>query len=124
MAESAKGPQAGTTRRTPVTVLAVGNIAPRDNRKSHGTATDSDTQIVTAGFEELTSTNLARWRPDIVLSPLVDTGFDCVDLARRLCDLGYAGRYRVAAAALPNPELIRREVAAACPGLDFGLVVA
>ena len=45
-----------------------------------------------------------------------------MDLAQVLDGLGFRGRYRAMSAQVPQPELIRREVKACCPQLDFDLV--
>jgi hypothetical protein len=59
---------------------------------------------------------------DMVLSPMVGDGFDCLDVAQLLFARGYNGRYRVMAPNLPNPGIIRQEVRTLCPGLDFDIV--
>lgn len=60
---------------------------------------------------------------DVVLSPLVSDAFDCFDVAARLAELGFSGRYRAASGHIPDPGLVRREVRATYPKLDFELVV-
>lgn len=74
-------------------------------------------------FEGLDLGLLAEVRPDMVLSTLVGDGFDAIDVARRLRELGYRGRYRALAHALPNEEAVRAEIEEAAPELDFDLVV-
>lgn len=75
------------------------------------------------GFAEVTAEILAKTQPDIVLSALVGDGFDALDLARRLSDLNYGGRYRAVTLELPNPHLVTSEVRACAPGLDFDIYV-
>ena len=62
--------------------------------------------------------------PEIVLSPLFGEGFDALDLALRLQELDYDGRYRAVAERLPDPGLIRREIRSAAPRVDFDLTTA
>jgi hypothetical protein len=76
-----------------------------------------------ADFCDVTAEMLAEVRPDVVISALFAPDFDVLDLARKLVDLGFKGRYRALSAALPNPSVIRTEVAAAAPGIDFDLFV-
>lgn len=66
---------------------------------------------------------LERVRPDVVLAPLMTPAFDVLDLARLLASLGYKGQLRAFASGIPKPELVRQEIAAACPGIDFDLMV-
>jgi hypothetical protein len=76
-----------------------------------------------ASFEDLSAALLEETRPHLVLSALMGESFDAVDLARRLAELGFAGRYRALTNPLPRPEDVREEVRAAAPGLDFDLFV-
>ncbi|WP_342075794.1 hypothetical protein [Yoonia sp. SS1-5] len=61
--------------------------------------------------------------PDMVLSPLVADDFDAVDVAMKLIELRFSGRYRAIADDLPDAELIRREVKSLAPQLDFDLLL-
>lgn len=74
-------------------------------------------------IQALTKRIIADLNPDIVLSPLVGIGFDVLDVAERLAEIAYTGPYRAITGAIPNPELICKEVRAAVPHLDFDLVV-
>lgn len=78
-------------------------------------------QVVVAGFDALDAALLLRHRPVLVLSRALSRRFDALDLALRLVDLGYRGRYLALAEALPSPDLVRAEVACACPSLDFAV---
>lgn len=73
--------------------------------------------------DDITAESLARLRPDVVLTPLVGAGFDCLDVAVALCKAGYRARLRAVVRFVPNPGLVRREIAASCPGLDFDLIM-
>ena len=70
-------------------------------------------------FNGLTAELLERTKPDFVLSALVGAGFDALDVARLLAELGYRGRYRAVADRLPCPSVVRAEVGAIAPDLDF-----
>ncbi len=76
-----------------------------------------------AAFDELSADLLRDARPDLVLSALMGESFDALDLARRLDELGFRGRYRALTNPLPRPDDVRDEVRAAAPGLDFDLFV-
>lgn len=70
-------------------------------------------------FSELSAEYLERTNPDFVLSALVGDGFDALDIARRLQELGFRGRYRAVAQRLASPEVVWAEVAAVAPEIDF-----
>lgn len=61
--------------------------------------------------------------PELVLSPLLTPAFDALDLARLLTQCGYRGRYLALVDRLPSANLIRREVAAQSPSLNFDVIV-
>ena len=75
------------------------------------------------GFDDVTAGLLSELRPDVVLSALLGENFDALELARRLHALKFAGRYRALTNGLPNPGVVRAEVQAAVPDLDFDLFV-
>jgi hypothetical protein len=97
-------------------ILAVGGVGPDvlDCGSSDG--------VIAASITDIDAAALANWRPDLIVSPVFDSDFDCLDLAKILSNAGFAGRYRVDAGELPNPGLVRREVSAAFPDLDFDLL--
>ncbi|MBW6507417.1 MAG: hypothetical protein K0B00_11780 [Rhodobacteraceae bacterium] len=66
---------------------------------------------------------LVRLRPDVVLAPLMTPSFDMLDLARMLWMLDFRGQVRALTPAIPDPHLVCSEIMAACPGLDFDLIV-
>ncbi|MBL3568430.1 hypothetical protein DSD19_11030 [Rhodovulum sp. BSW8] len=59
---------------------------------------------------------------DMVVSPLLTEQFDAMDLATQLELGGYRGLYVVVTPVVPNPEIIRREIAALCPGITVQLI--
>ena len=61
--------------------------------------------------------------PALVLSPLLTAEFDALDLARMLAQCGYRGRYLALVDRLPSANLIRREVAAQSPSINFDVIV-
>jgi hypothetical protein len=61
--------------------------------------------------------------PDLILSPLLTTQFDAMDMARELTRKGFRGRYLALVGQLPSAGLIRREVAGQSPGLNFDIIV-
>jgi len=79
--------------------------------------------IVSATLAEVDFALLSRLRPDMVLAPLMTPEFDILDLARRLSALAFRGQLRAYAQRIPDPRLVQREIASACPGLDFDLIV-
>ena len=73
-------------------------------------------------FCDLDQLLMDRIKPDTVVSALFGRGFDAMDVAKQLYTIGFTGRYRALTGNLPNPEMIRREVAQVAPGLDFDVL--
>lgn len=76
-------------------------------------------KIVFANFSEISTKMLRLIRPDVVLSTLIGDHFDAMDLAVKLKNIGFSGRYRAVTLGLPDPDLIRSEVHFMAPDLDF-----
>ena len=74
------------------------------------------------GLDLLTSEMVEGFAPDLVLSPLFGSSFDAVDIARRLAEIGFTGRYRAIADKMPDIEMIRSEVLEQSQGLDFDIL--
>jgi hypothetical protein len=72
-------------------------------------------------FSDLREQHLSQPVPEVVLSALMGENFDAIDVARRLAELGFSGRYRALSNAIPNAETIREEVREVAPELDFDL---
>lgn len=62
------------------------------------------------------------FQPDLILSLPVNKGFDCIDLAQYLDQIGFCGRQRILNVDLPSPRIICAEVKQICPDLDFGIL--
>lgn len=88
----------------------------------HGRSLPTGGDLAFLEFEDLTQEILESVRPNVVLSPLLARRFDCVEVAERLWDLRYRGKLRAISGKLPAPEIVRREVTALFPGLDFDVV--
>jgi hypothetical protein len=74
-----------------------------------------------ASFSDLGQEHLSDPKPEVVLSALMGEDFDAIDVARKLAELGYSGRYRALSNAIPGAETIREEVREVAPDLDFDL---
>ena len=107
--------QQGTCR-----VLAVGDCA---KWRDLGHVPISDQEVHFADMDDVGETLLETLRPSLILSPVLSPRFDCIDLAIRLHAARFDGPYRALTSALPDPEMIEREIRALCPGLDFGVVL-
>ncbi|MCS6621393.1 hypothetical protein N0B44_00570 [Roseibacterium beibuensis] len=80
--------------------------------------------IARASYDELDSMHFSGPdAPALVLSPLLTPFFDAIDLARYLSQRAYRGRYLALVEKLPSANLIRREVEAQSPDLNFDVVV-
>ncbi len=101
------------------TILVVGEVG---KWQELGRLLPKDPGIFFVEFQDLDQGVLALREPLTVLSPVLCASFDCLDLAMRLDELGFRGRYRAMAGQLPDPWLIRREIGETCPDLDFDIV--
>jgi len=123
MANPAKGrrarpaPETTAGQLAPLRVVLIGD-APRQafDKVADGTP-------VFLPVNEISAEALAVLNPDVVLAPLVATRFDCFDVAHALVEARFEGPFRAVVDYLPNPALVRREITACCPDLDFDIVV-
>lgn len=74
-------------------------------------------------IDDLTPAFLERHNPQIIISPIVTSQYDVMELAVRLDQLNFEGQFRALSAPLPNPEIIISEIRFECPALDFDLIV-
>ncbi|NKX46037.1 hypothetical protein [Roseicyclus persicicus] len=83
-----------------------------------------DSRIRRIAYDRLADEALAGPEaPALVLAPLLTPVFDALDLARLLTQAGYRGRYLALVDRLPSANLIRREVAAQSPNLNFDVII-
>lgn len=97
-------------------VLAVGDV---EAWRESGNRLPSGAQMAFVEFSEISRELIDMMEPELVFSPLLARGFDCIDLAQALFMSGFKGQYRAMARVLPDPSMVRREIRAMCPGLDF-----
>ncbi len=79
-------------------------------------------EVAFAAFHDVTEALLRDVQPNMIVSPLLTAGFDCIELAQLLSTLKYEGAYRALTQALPSPEIVVREIGNLCPGLDFDVI--
>ena len=103
-----------------ITILVVGNIEQLLNSERDLTQY-ADT--VFCVIKDLTPAFLVIHQPDVILAPLVTSQYDVMELAIKLDQLNFEGRFRALTAPLPDPDIIMSEVRFECPALDFGLIV-
>ncbi|MEM1373722.1 MAG: hypothetical protein AAGF78_04985 [Pseudomonadota bacterium] len=101
------------------TILCVGDLDTWRDVLRDADAADAPLFV---SFSDVTVELLDRVRPATVMSPLLAHDFDSTDLAERLQDFGYTGRYLAIAVGVPHPQLIEGEVHTAAPLVDFALV--
>lgn len=101
-------------------MLVIGDIA---RWKTLGLLQDEMEACRFLDLAELCACKISQFNPALVLSPLVADGFDAFDVAEKLQAADFTGRYRVVANALPDADLIRREIRSVAPALDFDLLV-
>lgn len=112
-------PCASTTGEPTGHTLVIGNIS---RWNAEGRVTVSFDQVRFTEMQGLTEDILQCAAPDIILSPLVGDDFDVMEVATRLSELGYKGRYRAISQDVPNIDMIRNEVRTHAPELDFDLL--
>lgn len=74
-------------------------------------------------YHDLSSEQVSTVEPEIILSPLVAKAFDAYQVVKDLKTIGYQGRYRAVARELPNIAMVRDEISAIAPEIDFDIVV-
>ncbi|MCV2878371.1 hypothetical protein OE699_05850 [Sedimentimonas flavescens] len=78
--------------------------------------------VTIARFSSLTADLLMTTAPEVVLSPLMTSDHDILDLAKRLEELGFKGALRAFCAPLPNARVILTEVRQIWPEGDFDIL--
>lgn len=99
-------------------ILVVGNLA---SWQKAGRAVPVLHGFHFSAFADVTGALLQRLAPDLVLSALMGDDYDVIELARKLAQLDFPGRYRALTSGLPNPQVVLNEVRAAAPQIDFDL---
>lgn len=99
--------------------LIIGDLS-RWNAQGRDTADFAQFQFI--NLQQLTTKTLIAASPEMILSPMVGDDFDVVVIAGILHNTGYAGRYRAVTAGVQDAEIVRSEVAAVAPALDFDLL--
>ena len=112
-------PCASTSDQLTGPTLVIGNIS---RWNAEGRVTVSFDQVRFTDMKGLTADILQCASPDIIFSPLVGDDFDVMEVATRLSELGYKGRYRAISQNVPNIDMIRNEVRTHAPELDFDLL--
>jgi len=74
-------------------------------------------------FSQLCRETLASIGPKVVLSNLMGNRFDAVDVAQLLDQCGYRGAY-CAVGKVASPHMIRQEVKAHAPSVQFDVLDA
>ncbi len=72
---------------------------------------------------DLTPQALAGAGVNRIVTPLTGHGFDAVDLAHHLAQIGFRGRLQVLIPPLPKPELVQREIMAAGKAIAVELIL-
>jgi len=113
--------EAATANAPSPRILAVGELS---RWIQSGKNVVKHPQIAFADITEVDETLLETLGTEMVVSPVLCNAFDCLDLAEQLQACNFRGKYRAIAQNLPNPALVRREVKAQCPDVDFDFIDA
>jgi hypothetical protein len=108
----------GARSRPEVIVLAVGEAL---SLRKRSVAEGAHEATTFADFSEVSGELIEALDPHIVVSSVLGRNFDCVDLAERLEDLGFRGRYRLIGYGVPQPDLVLREIRSLFPSLTVEL---
>lgn len=100
-------------------ILVVGDIDAWHNQGRH---LPLDPGLRYCSFDDLDEELLSWVRPCYVVVPLVSSGFDAVDVAQRLAELGFRKRFRAISKPLPNVDMVQNELQRAVPGLDCAII--
>jgi len=79
--------------------------------------------VVRTHFSLVSPSLLNLVHPDTVVSPLIQPGWDCVDLACKLHENGFIGRLVIDAMPIPSVEMVRREIIGLCPGISVAMLI-
>lgn len=104
--------------REPITIIA-GDMTTWD---AHAQPLPTMDGLTFVDIEDLSAELLHSTGAEIIMSSLFVRNFDAIEIARRLQEIGFGGRYRVVMESLPNASLVESEVAASAPDLDFAIV--
>lgn len=107
----------------PCPVVSVGWSIPERPARAVHPFRASPTSITHVGFGAVDAALLSRTGAELVVSPVTAPDFDCSDLVRRLCRMGYRGRYRAIAILPYDVGLIEAEMREICPHIDFAIVL-
>jgi hypothetical protein len=101
--------------------LLVGEYA---HAQGAGTIMPTSSAVFYLDFKDLNADVLQAVNPDLVMSPVIATTFDCLELAKFLEQTGFCGQYRVMLEDIPRPDIICREIRQLHPKVDFDVVQA
>ena len=99
--------------------LVIGDL-PRWQAEGRDIAGSDDFAFIARS--DLTQVVLDEINPTIILSPLVADSFDALEVAATLAELAYQGKYRVLSGPAANAAMIKAEVQAIAPDLDFDIL--
>ncbi|KPQ08588.1 MAG: hypothetical protein HLUCCA12_01875 [Rhodobacteraceae bacterium HLUCCA12] len=78
--------------------------------------------VVLTRLSSLNPAMLAQVAPDAVIGPLIGPGWDSLDLAIALEEMGYRRNLFILSRPLPHRDLVLRELRACCPKLGITLI--
>ena len=113
----------GAVTKVPARTMIIGDL-PRWRAEGRDVTTSADFHF--AAPEDISLETLHGFAPEIILSPLFGDTFDVIDVATTLHELGFRGQYRAIVASradVSDEGVIRGDVSAVAPDLDFDLLV-
>ncbi|MDA5094835.1 hypothetical protein O2N63_12140 [Aliiroseovarius sp. KMU-50] len=100
-------------------ILAVGDVVPDTDRTTKFPESEKIQYLKISDI----NAEVLRWRrPLMIISPLMCNSFDSLELAVKLQELGYTGKFRVLAPNVANPNMILKEIASQAPSIDIEIM--
>ena len=115
---STKAPRATDSDRRACAVLFVDGANSDEARAKF----DLPNGVEIAAFRDMSRQVILDIAPRLILSALISKEFDAFELSALLGRIGYVGKYRAIAPALPDKAMIVRDIKCISPTIDFDIV--
>lgn len=108
------------TRADDIKILVVGDVSRWQVR---GQLRDVPEGCEFVDIGQLDRAKIRQYDTALIMTPLMSDGFDAFDVAEKLMAVRFRGIYRVLTNAVPDADIIRADIGAAAPDIDFDLLV-
>lgn len=87
-----------------------------------GASYPGDMNVAVIPYDNLDSEAIDGLNPDVVITAIVSSSFDCMDVAGKLTEAEFSGQMNVLSRSLPRPELVLRELRSTYPTIEVDLI--